>query len=126
VKPVQPILAGLAVLLLVTPARAESRTVLVRVQRDGDRKVSVTIYSDEDRDRRSAVAADEAVKTIAAMRGWGSTVGVYVTADRGTRGDDLRRVLGAIQDNHWLELEYFGREVPKVVGDHFLKRPAGK
>jgi uncharacterized protein (TIGR03066 family) len=68
---------------------------------------------------------DDAVKAIGQMKGWGSKVGVYVTGERGIRGDPLKKLLGAVNENHWLELEYFGREVPKVVGDHFLKAAQG-
>jgi hypothetical protein len=125
-KPVKPILAALALLLVVSQAHAEYRTVLVQVKQDKDKKASVTIYSDEKKDQKSAVSADEAVKVIGDMKGWGSSVGVYVTSDRGIPRDDLKKVLGAINDNRWLELEYFGREVPKVVGDHFLKGEADK
>jgi hypothetical protein len=123
---VKPILAGLALLFVVAPAHAEYRTVLVRVTRDKDQKASVTIYSDDKTDQRSAASADDAAEAIGGMSGWGSAVGVYVKADRGVRREDLKKLLGAIQDNPRLDLEYFGREVPKVVGDHFLKGAADK
>jgi hypothetical protein len=119
--PVKSILTGLVLFLVVSQARAEYRTVLVQVKQDQDKKASVTIHSDEKKEQKSAVSVDEAVKVIAEMKGWGSTVGVYVTSDRGGPRADLKKLLGAINDNAWLELEYFGRDFPKVVGDHFLK-----
>jgi hypothetical protein len=125
-KVVKAILAGLAFLLVVSQAHAEYRTVLIQVQQDKDKKVSVTIHSDEKKEQKSAASVDEAVKVIGDMKGWGSAVGVYVTSDRGIRSDDLKTVLGAILDNSRLDLVYFGREVPKVVGDHFLKGDANK
>ena len=64
---------------------------------------------------------DDAVKVIGEMKGWGSKVGVYVTADRSTPGAEVKKLLAAVNDNSWLDLEYFGRDVPKVVADHFLK-----
>src|SRR5262245_18844098 len=78
-KPVKPILAGLALLVLASQAHAEYRTVLVQVKQDKDKKASVTIYSDEKKDQQCAASVDEAVTVIGDMKGWGSTVGVYVT-----------------------------------------------
>jgi hypothetical protein len=114
----------LALLLVVSQAHAESRTVLVQVKQDKDKKASVTIYSDEKKEQRSAVSVDEAVRVIGDMKGWGSSVGVYVTSDQSVSRSNSKRLLAAINDNPWLQLEYLGHEVPKVVGDHFLKREA--
>lgn len=125
-KVVTSILPGLAFILGVSLARAEYRMVLIQVQQDKDKKVAVTIHSDEKTDRKSAASVDEAAKVIGEMRGWRSAVGVYVTSDRGIPRADLKKLLAAINDNDWLELEYFGREVPKVIGDHFLKGQANK
>jgi uncharacterized protein (TIGR03066 family) len=121
----RPILAGLAVLVVVSQTRAEYRTVLVQVKQDKEKKASVAIHSDEKKEQQSAVSVEEAVKVIGAMKGWGSQVGVYVTSDRAISGAELKKLLAAVNDNPWLELEYFGREVPKVVADHFLKVAQG-
>jgi uncharacterized protein (TIGR03066 family) len=119
------ILAGLAVLLVVSQTRAEYRTVLVQVKQDQDKKASVTIHSDEKKEQKSAVSVGDAVKVIGKLKGWGSQVGVYVTSDRAIPGADLKKLLSAVLDNSWLELEYFGHEIPKVVADHFLKAAEG-
>jgi hypothetical protein len=118
---VKLILAGLALLVVVTQTPAESRTVLVQVKQDKDKKTSVAIHSDEKAEQKSAVSVDDAVKVVGEMKGWGSQVGVYITADRGVPAADLKKLFVAVSDNHWLGLEYFGREVPAVVADHFLK-----
>jgi uncharacterized protein (TIGR03067 family) len=119
-KPVKAILAGLALLLVVSQAPAEYRTVLVQVKRDKDRKVAVAIYSDVKEEQKSAVCVNEAVKVLRSMRGWGSSVGVYVTSDGRMARADLKKLLGAVTDNIHLDLVYFGDRVPRVVGDHFL------
>ena len=119
--PVKVILAGLALLFVVSQTRAEYRTVLVQVKQDKDKNVSVTIHSDEKKEQKSAASMADAVKLIAEMQGWGSGVGVYVTCDKSVPRPDVKKLLAAINDNAWLDLEYFGREVPKTVGDHFLK-----
>jgi hypothetical protein len=121
----KPILAAIALLVLVSQTHAESRTVLVQVKQDKDKKASVTIRSDEPKEQKSAVSADDAAKVIGAMKGWGSKVGVYVASDRAVPRADLKKLLAAVNDNPWLDLEYFGREVPKVVADHFLKVAQG-
>jgi uncharacterized protein (TIGR03066 family) len=116
----KPILAGLVVLLVVSQAHAEFRTVLVQLKQGQDKKASVTIHSDEKQEQKSAAPVDDAVKVIGAMKGWGSQVGVYITSDRAIPGADLKKLLAAVLDNPWLQLEYFGPETPKVVADHFL------
>src|SRR5262249_26155637 len=105
------IVAALALLTLVSQARADSRSVLVQVKQGQDRKVLVTIHSDDAAERKSAAAVDEAVKAIADMKSWGH-VGVYVVAEGNVSSDDLKKLLGAVIDNPWLDLEYFGRMVP--------------
>jgi hypothetical protein len=117
---VQRIVTALVLLSLVSQARADSRTVLVQVKQGQDRKVLVTIHSDDAAERKSAASVDEAVKALADMKSWGH-VGVYVVAEGRVCGDDLKKMLGAVIDNPWVNLEYFGRKVPKVVGDYFLK-----
>jgi uncharacterized protein (TIGR03066 family) len=119
------ILAGLAVLVVVSQTHAEYRTVLVQVKQDKDKKASVAIHSDEKKEQKSAVSVDDAVKVIGEMKGRGSQVGVYLSPDRAVPGADLKKLLAAVNDNPWLDLEYFGREVPKVVADHFLKAVQG-
>jgi hypothetical protein len=116
------IVAALALLFLVSPARADSRKVLVQVKQGEDMKTLVTIHSDDAAERKSAVSVDEAVKALASMKSWGYA-GVYVVAEGNIRGDDLKKLLGAVIDNHWVHLKYFGHQVPKVVGDYFLKEP---
>ena len=123
-KAAKPIAAGLLLFLAAAQVRAEYRTVLIQVAQVKD-KVLVTIHSDEKKERKSAISVDEAVKAISAIQGWGSSVGVYVTGDRPPRGD-RRKMFAAIDSNPWLELEYFGREVPKKVGDHFLPAKTGE
>jgi hypothetical protein len=125
-KAVTPILCGLALLLVVAQTHAEYRTVLIHVKQDKDKKPSVSIYSDEQRDQKSAVSVAEAVKVLSAMQGWRSSVGVYVTSDGKMSRADLKQLLVAITDNGWLDLVYFGDEIPKVVGDHFLQGKAPK
>ena len=115
------ILAGLTVLAVVSQTHAEYRTVLVQVKQDKDHKASVAIHSDEKKEQRSAVSVDDAVKVIGEMKGWGSRVGVYVTSERAVPRADLKKLLAAVNDNPWLDLEYFGREVPRVVADHYLR-----
>jgi uncharacterized protein (TIGR03067 family) len=120
-KPVHRILAALALSLAASQAHAEYRTVLVQVRQNKDKNTTVAIHSDEKKEQKAAVSVDEAVRIIGEMQGWGSSVGVYVVSDRSVPRADSKKLLAAVNDNHWLDLEYFGREVPKVIGDHFLK-----
>ncbi len=117
-------LVGLTLLLVVSQARAEYRSVLIQVTRGKDKKVSVTIHSDDKRDRRAGVTVGEAVKAIGDMRGWGSSVGLYVTSESGIPAEDLRRLRAAVDGNFLLRVQYFGRKVPQGVGAHFLKEKA--
>lgn len=114
---VKPILGGLVFFLAVTAAAAEYRTVLVRLKHDPEKKTSVSIDSDEKKERRSAASVAEAAKVIAGMEGWGSTVGVYVVSDQDVPRADLKELLRRIRDNPWLELKASGRDLPKEVGD---------
>lgn len=114
-KPVKPILAGLVLLLVVSQIHAESRAVFIQVKQDKE-KVSVTIHSDEKKEQRSGTSVDDAVKVIREMKGWGSVVGVYITSNRRIPRADRKKLFAAIDDNSWLELEYFGRDVPKMIG----------
>src|SRR5262249_52015545 len=81
-----------------------------------------TIYSDEKEENQSGISVDEAAKLIGKLRGWGSSVGVYITTDGRADRTDLRKLFAPVFDNIHLELVYFGDEMPKVVGDHFLRR----
>jgi hypothetical protein len=113
-------IASLALLLAVSQARAECRTVLIQVKQEMGR-ASITIHSDDKKDRRSSVSLPEAVKAIKGMTGWGSSVGVYVTSDKGVRQEDLKKLFDAIEGNFWLDLTQSGGEIPKHLRDHFLK-----
>lgn len=119
-------LTGLFLLIVVSPAYAEYRTVLVLLKQDKDKKVSVTIHSDVKTEQKSAASVEDAIKVIGEMKGWGSSVGIYITADRGLARDVRNKLFAAIDDNAWLNLEHFGREVPKVVRNHFLRSTQDK
>ncbi|HJZ58528.1 MAG TPA: hypothetical protein VKE74_26540 [Gemmataceae bacterium] len=117
----KPSLALAAVLALVAPALAESRSVLLVVAHDTDGKAMVTIHSDDKQDRRDGATVGEACRAVAGMKGWGSTVGVYVVTDRPLSRKDRRALFDAIDANAWLDLSYYGRETPKNLADHFLE-----
>lgn len=106
-------------ILVVARAGAENRAVLIQLSRDKDGKTSVTIHSDEKTEQKSTVSVDEAVKVIGEMKGRGSKVLVYVTSPRGIPPGDLKKLLVAILDYPLLDLEYFGRDVPKKIRDLF-------
>jgi hypothetical protein len=118
--PAKLTLAGLALLLVVAQTGADDRMVLVQVKGEKDKKVSVTIYSDQQEERQSAISVDEAVKRIAEMKSWGKC-DVYVTSDGCAWRGDVKKLLAAIIDNYWLNLEYFGHEAPKKVAGNFLQ-----
>jgi hypothetical protein len=117
----KPLLAVFAALALAAPALAESRSVLVVTTHDKDGPVKVRVHSDDERDRRKEVTVGEACTAVAAMRGWGSTVNVYVVTDRPLSRKDRTALFEAIDANHWLDLSFYGREAPKNLADHFLK-----
>jgi hypothetical protein len=75
----KPLLVVSAVFALAAPALAEGRSVLVVTTHDTDGPVKVTVHSDDERDRRKEVTVGEACTAVAGMRGWGSTVNVYVS-----------------------------------------------
>jgi hypothetical protein len=110
-----------AALGLTAPALAESRSVLLVATHDKDGKVTVTIHSDDRPDRRDAVTVAEACQSVAAMKGWGSSVNVYVVADRKLERKDRKALFDAVDANHWLDLSYYGPEAPKSLAEHFLK-----
>lgn len=117
----KPLLTLVALLAPAAPCLAESRAVLVVVTQDKDGKAAVTVYSDDKPDRRRAVTVDEACKAVAAMKGWGSAVNVFVVTDRPLGRKDRKALFDAIDDNPWLELSYYGREAPKNLAEYFLK-----
>jgi hypothetical protein len=114
-------LASVAVLLVVSQAHAEYRTVLLQIKPARDHKVAVAIHSDETKEQKSAVSIEGAVNIIGEMKGWGSQVGVYITIERTPPSAELKKLLATVIDNPWLELKYVGPEVPRAVADHFLK-----
>ena len=115
------LLAVSAALALAVPALGESRSVLVVTTHDKDGSVRVTVHSDDERDRRTGVTVGEACQAVAGMRGWGSTVNVYVVTDRPLSRTDRTALFEAIDANHWLDLASYGREAPKNLADHFLR-----
>jgi hypothetical protein len=117
----KPLLAVSAVFALAAPALAESRSVLVVLTHDTDGRAKVTVHSDDKRDGRREVAVGEACQAVAAMKGWGSTVNVYVVTDRHLSRADRKALFDAIDANPWLDLSFYGREAPKNLADHFLK-----
>lgn len=117
----KPALALLAVLVWTAPGFAESRSVLVVVTHDKDGKAQVAIHSDDKQDRREAATVAEACKAVTGMKGWGSTVSVYVVTDRTLARKDRKALFDAIDANVWLDLPYYGRDTPKNLADHFLK-----
>lgn len=110
-----------AVFALSAPALAESRSVLIVVSHGKDGKSTVTVHSDDKGDRREAAMVGEACKAVSEMRGWGSTVNVYVVTDRPLAGTDRKALFDAIDANAWLDLSYYGRQPPKNLANHFLK-----
>jgi hypothetical protein len=126
VKPVQAVLIGFVFVWIAGPARAESRTVLIQIKQDGEKRSVVTIHSDDAKERRSTIAVDEAVKVVTDMRGWGSSVGIYISFDHNVPRESRRALLAAINTNIWLDLQYFGPGIPQEVGDHFLRNRAEK
>jgi hypothetical protein len=110
-----------AVLALAAPAVAENRSVLVVVTHDKDGTAAVAVHSDDAADRRAAAPVGEACKAVAGMKGWGSTVRVYVVTDRPLARKDRKALFDAIDANAWLDLSYYGGEAPKALADHFLK-----
>jgi hypothetical protein len=115
------IIAGMVLVLFAGSARAESRTVLIRIKPDKDQKPLVTIYSDAKTEQKSSISVEEAIKVIAVMKGWGSSVGVYIWTESRLPGDARGKLFKAIDDNVWLVLEYFGRQSPKTIADYFIK-----
>ena len=117
----KPVLTLAVVLILTAPALAESQSVLVVVTHDKDGKATLTVHSDDKHDRRAIATLDEACKAVAGMKGWGSTVHVYVVTDRSLARKDRKALFDAIEANAWLDLSYYGPEAPKNLTDYFLK-----
>ena len=115
------LLAVSAALALAAPALAEGRSVLVVLTHDQDGTVTAAVHSDDERDRRTGATVGEACRAVAGMRGWGSTVNVYVVTDRPLSRADRKALFDAIDGNHWLDLASYGRAAPKNLADHFLK-----
>jgi hypothetical protein len=122
----KPVLAFVAVLALSGPALAESRSVLVVVTHDKDGKAKTAVYSDDKQDRREATVVEEAAKSVAGMKGWGSAVSVYVVTDRRMSRNDRKALFDALDGNAWLDLAYYGDQAPKNLAEYFLKPPAHK
>jgi hypothetical protein len=120
-QPVKPLLALAAALALTVPAFAESRSVLLVATHDKDGEVRFAIHSDDRPDGREAASVEEACRAVAAMKGWGSSVNVYVVADRKLDRKDRKALFDAVDANHWLDLSYYGPEAPKSLAEHFLK-----
>jgi hypothetical protein len=108
--------------LAASRASAETRSILIRVTVNGD-KTEVTVHSEEKKDRREKVTAAEAAKAIAAAQGWGSVVNVYVAADEGVKGADLKKVLDAAKGNVWCKLHPVN-DVPQRISEVFASHDA--
>jgi hypothetical protein len=111
----------LATLVLAVPVHAEYRTVLIQIKQGKDNQIAVTIHSDEKKEQQKDVSVDEAARVVSEMVGWGSGVGVYIVREKGFGHPSEKKLLAAVVNNLWLDLVYLGNEVPKHVGDHFLR-----
>jgi uncharacterized protein (TIGR03067 family) len=118
----KPLLTLAAVLAVAGPALAESRSVLVVVTHKAG-KASVTIHSDDKVDRRRDVTVADACKAVAAMRGWGSSVNVYLVTDRALSRADRQALFDAIDGNVILALDHYGRQAPTHIAEHFRASP---
>ena len=120
-KPVAVFLAGLVLILFAGSAQAESRSVLIRIETGQDQKARVTIYSDEKAERKASISIAEAVQVIAGMKGWGSSVNVYLWTEGRLPHAAHNQLFQAIDDNPWLDLAFFGREAPKTIVANFIR-----
>jgi hypothetical protein len=110
------------VLLLASPALAESRSILVVVTHDMAGKAKAAVYSDEKAERRDAGPVEEACKALAGAHGKGSVISVYVVTDQPMNRNDRKALFAAIDDSALRELAYYGPEAPKHLAERFLKR----
>jgi hypothetical protein len=108
-------------LILVGPAHAEYRIVLIRVHHAKDGKQTVTIRSDVKADRTEAASVDDACKAVKQMTGWGSAVGVHIVSDGGVLAPVDPKLLRAILDNWQMNLVSVDAEIPKGLSADWLK-----
>ena len=87
---------------------------------------SSQFHSDEKKEQVHEIQMADAAKIVAKMEGWGSSVAVYVELQEIT-GSELKALLLAIVKNPWLDLEYFGPDIPKHIATRFVTRePVGE
>lgn len=136
--------AGLSVMTILlaavaaSSALAETRGVAIVLKRDKEKGMLVTIHSDVKEEKQSDIPLDEAVKVVARMKGWGSSVMVCIVADQSPRlglADgipqlpELRKLLEAVDENEWLSLVYLRIGNAKGGDDlvqHFIKSTSSK
>lgn len=108
------------IFLCSASAHAEFRIIGVRVTRDTNSKVHVSIASDEAKEKRNDITIDEAATILREAEGWGSSVIVGIFAHDAPLQDYLP-LLKAISDNAWLELAFVEGPKANFINDKLKK-----
>ncbi|MGC4007123.1 MAG: hypothetical protein QM811_29950 [Pirellulales bacterium] len=113
---------------------AESRPILIKVRYETPKdprseqqpEPLVTIYSDVKDDRLTDGTLDDAIKKLAAVKGWGSQVPVTIVVEPKIRSASLIVLLKALDDNAVLSTAAVSTETPAQLAAHFKLPPALK
>lgn len=96
------VVAGL--LLASSTAFAESRSILVWLDRSQTEGISATIYSDEKSENKQKIKLGEAALILKGAKAWGSMVSVFILSESNIETRDYLVLLEGMKENGFLQL----------------------
>jgi hypothetical protein len=108
------------ILLGSLSVRAELRIIGVRVTREVNSKVHVSITSDVEKEKKRDITVEQAAGILRDAKGSGSSVVVGLVA-HGVPLQDYLPLLKAISENAWLDLSFVEGRKPNFINDNIKK-----
>jgi hypothetical protein len=97
------LLAFLAIFVVPGICHAESRSIVVEIEKPEKGAVMVSIHSEVKSEKKQNITIAEASTILKGAKGWGSSVWVILVV-RGASVKEYKPLLDAIAENVWLEL----------------------
>jgi len=94
----------LAVIAFVASAVAESRSILIWLDRPEQGPSTATIYSDVENEKKKKINLADAALILKEAQGWGSTVLVFILSEQSIETNDYIVLLEGMKENGWLQL----------------------
>jgi hypothetical protein len=94
----------LSLIAFATSAFAESRSIVVWLDRPEQGPSTATVYSDEKKENNKNIDLPTAAAILKQAQGWGSAVSVFILSDRSIETRDYIILLEGMKENGWLQL----------------------